>query len=324
MFRATCLLSSLACGLLLSAPAQAETVTLAEAIRGGLVEVVITGRSACTGDAVKVDVRRLVDRDLTIQVDTGVTFESQTGSAQNMLISQVRFEYRGGVYAACDSIHLSTNVKTTFICEAYCGNFARRTPKPTDGFNVRTTNDVAVKIFNRGKQVKADKKIIQAALWIKLENVSDAQLKKRFHCNEEELRAAHQLVDVSFTADVDIEPVQLGNLKNLMADLRQRAKAALEAGLSIGGQCEITEDDVELLSPVAGIPDFLGPAKLKKGTQLMVTGFDGDDVFVFGNINGLPRAGRVKLSAVRPHGEGPPGSREAAEAVLQTLDRVGD
>ena len=303
--------------------ADPSPVPLDVAVKTGLVEVEVKGRGACTGDAVRVEVRRKVDRAVQVVVEPGTVMESASGDAQNMVCSGVKYQKEGDAYRRVDVMVLNDDRPLSFLVEAFCRDFAKPTPGAGCAFRLGSKDQQALGVIDKGKAAGASLRAIQVAVWLQA-GVSEDDLRRRFKATDVEVKTANGLVEATVVAqrgDSDAEKAVDAKVqvlvKDLFAELRNRRK---EIDFVHGDTVVVTED---------GTPIRFGRrtiATARKGETFVVTfvGPDGVRVKVPSGKDkshrqlGVIALDRIKLAEGTPRGEGRPALRALGELVSET------
>lgn len=180
----------------LSLPARAqETVTLEQAVKNGTVKVEVAGLGGSTGDSLLLTLQRQGPRLLRISLAAGTVFKCANSGVQNMVAARIKGEQVSETaYRPADTIELGDDARHAYIVEAYCMDFHKDNPGQANVFALGTADPDSARILAAGLAAGADIKVIQAALWIARDHVSDGELKQRFPVNADEVSQAHALL----------------------------------------------------------------------------------------------------------------------------------
>ena len=180
----------------LSLPTRAqETVTLEQAVKNGTVKVEVAGLGGSTGDSLLLTLQRQEPRRIRISLAAGTVFKCANGAVQNMVASRIKGEQVSETaYRPAATIELSDDARHAYIVEAYCMDFHKDNPGPANAFSLGTADPDSARILAAGLSAGSDIKVIQAALWIARDHVSDGELKQRFPVSAEEMQQAHALL----------------------------------------------------------------------------------------------------------------------------------
>ena len=240
--------------LVVSCPsAVAQTIALDQAIKEVTVEVEITGVGGSTGDAIQLAVQRKVPETLRLTLTPGTLFKSKTGDVQNMLGTSIKGERLGETtYRPTTQIVLTDNDNHTYIIEAYCLDFHKGNPGPSDSFTLSPPDERATSIVEAGKKESASIQAIQAALWMDRENVSSAELKQRFPVGDGDIEVARRLVQ------------SVGKAEEAEKKPGQEPSTREEAQIKVGDTVIVSRDGTKLMLGSKVL------ARLPKGTKLEV------------------------------------------------------
>ena len=178
----------------LAASAQ-EPIPLDQAIKDGKVKAEISGTGGSTGDSILLKVQRQTPDTLVLTMAAGTVFKNVGGNAQNMAGAAIKGERVGDKkYRRSATIVLEDSARHTYIIEAYCLDFHKANPSTTDSFTIAPADAMAQRIIAAGKQSGGGIKVIQSALWIYRDKLTDRELKSRFPVTDEEVAAARALL----------------------------------------------------------------------------------------------------------------------------------
>jgi hypothetical protein len=303
-----------------AALAETEPVSLDVAVRTGLVDVeVIVGRGSCTGDAVRIDVRRKVNREVRVVVDSGTVVQSSKGDVQSMVCHGVKYEQVGSQYRRVDEMLLKDNNRHAFLLESYCRDFKKPTPKSDSLFRVDVMDAGASRVIVKGKAAGASLTAIQAAVWIQ-SGVSDEELRSGFNIDAAEVKVAHVIVDAAKAAppadsetqrDADARVSVL--VENLFQEMRQR----------LSQQPYVRGDTIEVVvgeAPIEGLLRTISTAKQGDKYQVLAVDRKGVRVAVNSDDRRQPQSGWISLANIKlaqgaPRGGGLPVIRKLGELV---------
>ncbi len=172
-----------------------DAVPLDQAIKDGKVGADITGIGGSTGDTILITVRRKVPEELRLTLTPGTVFKSVTGTVQNMAGASIKGERVGeSSYRPTTEIVLADNDKHSYVIEAYCLDFHKGNPGPSDRFSIAPPDGQALKILQAGKAKGASIQVIQAAVWMDRDGATATQLKQRFPVGDRDIEAARGLL----------------------------------------------------------------------------------------------------------------------------------
>ncbi len=172
-----------------------SVIPLEQAVRRGKVEVEIRGIGGSTGDAILLTVRRKVPEMLRLTLAPSTVFKSTSGTVQNMVGASIKGERVGeNSYRHTNEIVLTDNNKHSYVVEAYCLDFRKGNPGPSDRFSIAPPDGQALKILRAGKAKGASIQVIQAAVWMDRDGITPGQLKQRFPIGDGDIEAARGLL----------------------------------------------------------------------------------------------------------------------------------
>ena len=103
------------------------SVSLDEAMRQGLVDVEVKSLGGATGDKIRVDVRRKVDRKVEIEVTPGTVFRPSGGTVQNMAGGRLRGELlANNTYRPQSKIVLDDDRSRSYLLESFCLDYEKK------------------------------------------------------------------------------------------------------------------------------------------------------------------------------------------------------
>lgn len=198
------------------------SVSLVEAVQSGLVEVDVQGRGACSGDAVRVEVRRKVTRTVRLVVEPGTVMESSDGKVQGMVCHGVKYQLEGSQYRRVDAIVLNDDRTQTFVLEAFCRDFSKPMPKTNNSFQLGAVDRQATAVIVKGRSNGVATKAIQIAVWTQ-RGVSQEEIGRRFRATDSEYTAANKLLAAVNAA----EQGDVGTESRIVQSLRTAVKVDL-------------------------------------------------------------------------------------------------
>jgi hypothetical protein len=194
--------------------------SLSEAITNGYVEANITGRSVLSGGTVVgvsagssiiLEIHRLVDYTIEIEVIPKGTLLMASDGAQNMAIQNLQGYMIGpSSYVVQDKIILTNSIELNYLFTGYCVNFSL--PNPT-GLTTFFTNGMAnadiLAIYNVLNQLPTNAtgvSAIQTAIFVVTDNISQSELSTRFPSGVSEIENARTILEA---AGIDISTKRL-------------------------------------------------------------------------------------------------------------------
>jgi ankyrin repeat protein len=170
-------------------------IPLEQAVKDGKAEVWIAGIGGSTGDAILITVRRKVPDVLRLTLTPGTVFKSVSGTVQNMVGVSIKGERIGDTsYRPAAEIVLTDNDKHNYVVEAYCLDFHKPNPGPSDAFAITVLDEPAATILQAAKNRSASIAAIQSALWISREHLTAAELKRRFPATDVDISVARAVL----------------------------------------------------------------------------------------------------------------------------------
>ena len=162
----------------------AESVSIEESLRQGEITMEIAGLGGSTGDSILVVIQRqprAAGRTLRLTLSPGTVFASVSGKVQNMAGARIKGERMGGnAYHPVSEIVLSDDNKHSYIIEAYCLDFHKDNPGPSDRFTLSPPDALAQRLLSAGQKRNLSIQAVQAAVWMKRDGVSEDKIKERF------------------------------------------------------------------------------------------------------------------------------------------------
>ena len=266
---------------LLSPTASAQTLTLDEAVKAGKVEVTIMGMGGSTGDTIQMAVQRKVPETLRLALTPGTVFKSANGNVQNMIAASITGERVGEKsHRPTSTIVLTDNAKHTFIIAAYCMDFHKGNPGPSDSFTLASPDDRGMKIVQAGEKASASIQAIQAALWMDRENISATELRGRFPVDDKDIAVARGLLQ------------ELGKAEKVQKQPTEKPSSKKEAPIKVGDTVVVSEDGAKLTLGSKVL------AELSKGSKIKVVQLKDDWIGGHVTIDGKKQAGWIAASSV--------------------------
>ena len=172
-----------------------EQLPLQEAFAQGKISVKVEALGGSSGDVILLKVRRLQAEPLGITLALGTLFTNSQPSAQNMTGAQIRGRLLpGNRIESSTDIFLDTDQEQDVVIRAYCMDFKKNNPNRGSRFELGPPNSELTRILEMAVADSLDVPTIQAAVWIHNDAVKDEALKLKFPVTNEQLAAAHQLL----------------------------------------------------------------------------------------------------------------------------------
>jgi len=171
------------------------TMQLEEAHRRGLVSIEIVGSGGSSGDVISVVVQRRVKRVLRLTLGTGTVLRSISPKIQNMVVATIKGLSLGdNKYRPTKVMELSDDASHTYLVEAYCLDFLKENPGPSDTFVLSGVDPIALRVIKAASGPGRPPSVIQAALWLD-QGVSQEQIQERFPLAPTDWKAAQASID---------------------------------------------------------------------------------------------------------------------------------
>lgn len=303
------------------AAADPTPVPLDVAVKTGLVDVEVKGRGVCSGDAIRVEVRRKAAHPVHVIVSAGTVVESTSGKVQSMVCHGVKYQKAGDKYRRIEVMVLNDNAPQTFLLEAFCRDFGKPTPGADSSFHVGMMDRPATRVIVKGKEAGASLRAIQVAVWLQ-KGVGEEEVRRRFRATEAEIKAAGVLVEAATAteqgdaiAERKTQALVQVLVNDLFSPLRKRREAL---GYRHGDTVEVTAED----APIRAGDSTIGTAKKGDAFQVLAVTKDGVRVESKSDEGKPPRRGwialeHIKLAESTPRGEGRPLLRKLGELVSE-------
>ena len=176
-----------------------EPISINEALRKGKILIEIEDLGGSTGDCLVLYVKKNTKENMDIFIPVGTVFKSKTQNIQNMIAYKVKGimvdEKR---YLETEYITLSSDLTYKVLVEAYCLDFQKDNPNKESRFDISGINKSSKCIILYGKKNGANNNVIQSAIWMHRENITDDALKKRFPVNSNEITLARKILAISY------------------------------------------------------------------------------------------------------------------------------
>jgi len=252
--------------------ADTDAIPLHVAVEKGLVDVRITGRGVCSGDAVEVQVTRKQGAgNILVNVTPGTVIETGRANVQSMALQKVHYVRVGdGDFKESDAIRLTNDDPHVCVLVGFCRDFRKDTPKKHDKFEVaRISNDNATeterKILEQADKLDVSVKVTQAALWIHRDKVTDDDLKRSYKMTDDEIKISRKLLTAveNPRADIDVTIELKEFAKRIAEQIAERRKGKITIGDTV-----VAINDIE--APTAGLKNRTDKVKIAAGTEFKV------------------------------------------------------
>ena len=170
--------------------------SLGEAVNQGKVSMTIKGTGGSTGNVILITLKSLVSQTLHLTLTPGTVLPSVSGSGQDMVAAKIKGERINDImYPSSWVITLRDDQEHVYLVEAYWLNFHNSNPAHSDQFRWGHIDARAQSILEAWRNQHANMNVLQSALWIDREHLSDFALRRRLSVNEEELAQARALLN---------------------------------------------------------------------------------------------------------------------------------
>ena len=182
-------------------------MSLAEALKGGLVRFEIRGLGGSTGDAIEIMAQRQGSNTLWLALEAGTVFQNGSVSVQRMAGAGIKGERVGAnTYRPSTVMVLVDDRPKRFIVEAYCLDLDKDNPAEGSGFTLAPVDARVAHLLSAGRAASARPETIQCALWLMGGEVSEYNLKQRFPASDDDIDAARRLLQQMRSPDRAPEP----------------------------------------------------------------------------------------------------------------------
>jgi hypothetical protein len=182
-------------GVWWSATHNSSIPTLQDAIASGIITAEFRGTGGSSGDSVRVQMVKSPNSGLAPTAATlpaGSILVSDDENAQNMMVVGVRGIDQGdGRYQPESKIELTDSKPVTYLLAAYCTQFEKENPSFATRFTLKKPDPVLSCIAQQGPSLTVP--AMQAAVWMRTENITQARMSEKFSVTAQEW-AAGQIV----------------------------------------------------------------------------------------------------------------------------------
>lgn len=170
-------------------------IDLQTAVSNKWITASFTGTGASTGDAIMLEVKRMIMKPMKFTIISGTTLKSQNSNKQNMIIQKVKGKMTSDTsYIVSDVIDLSKEDKATYVLEAYCLDFEKENPDASTSFTIAGVDTMMQKILSKGRDSSSTPQVIQSAIWMYSDNVQPDQIMEKIPASPEDIEKARKLV----------------------------------------------------------------------------------------------------------------------------------
>jgi len=174
--------------------AAATTNDLAQAAKQGLVEVRISGLGASSGDSILADVANKTDKPVRLTIPAGTVLQPSSGGYQSMVVHRIKGRLADeGKYTPSDAIALAPRERQAFVISAYCLDLEGENPSRETTFDFAALNAKAKAVLDAAARERLSIAATQAAMWMKLGDVSPERIGGRIPISDADLSAASSL-----------------------------------------------------------------------------------------------------------------------------------
>ena len=176
---------------------QRSRIPLPVAVANGQARVSIRGTGGSSGDSIKVNIAKGPNAGsgpLEITVPPGTVLTNGNGAGQNMVVAGVTGRaVSESSYTPTSDITLQGSKAVTYLLSAFCMNFDKENPSPSDDFTVGEPDPVLACILKNSKNLSVPAR--QAAVWIYKDRVSFSHMNEKFSVSPEEYNQGQEVVN---------------------------------------------------------------------------------------------------------------------------------
>jgi lipoprotein NlpI len=175
------------------------TEGLYEAIRNSHVAIAsrgIRGTGGSSGPSILIDIAKGPNAPtgpIRVRVPRGTILRNGNGAGQNMVVESVLGLFLGDMngatsYRPSSDIVLNSTTPVTYVLAAYCTQFEKDNPSPSDQFTVEQPNSRLSSILGQTGSLSVS--AIQAAVWMETDHITFEHLTEKFQVSPAEWAAA--------------------------------------------------------------------------------------------------------------------------------------
>lgn len=176
---------------------QRARTPLPVAVAHGQARVTIRGTGGSSGDTIKVDIAKGPNAGpgpVDVSVPPGTVLTNGNGAGQNMVVAGLAGRATSEhSYTPTSYMVASGSKPVTYVLSAFCMNFDKDNPSPSDEFTVGDPDSVLACILKNSRQLTIPAR--QAAVWIYTDNVSFNHMNEKFSVSPQEYSQAQELVN---------------------------------------------------------------------------------------------------------------------------------
>lgn len=186
-----------------------EPIPLDQAVREGKIWVHVSSLGGSTGNAIDVNIKRMVNQQIQISVNPGTVFVAAGADVQRMVAASVQGVFVNGAWQTTHVIELNDNLQHDYLLESYCIDYEKPAPRFGDVFTLNVCNEQVKKVLDVAVTQRATPVDVQVAIWMFRERargveVNVGELKTRFPAATDQniVAARNLLVNVQAGAAV--------------------------------------------------------------------------------------------------------------------------
>jgi hypothetical protein len=174
-----------------------EPLSLADAAQQGFVEYTVLGTDASSGDSLRIEIRRTSNDDVTVNVEPGTVFTTESRESQSMVafgVSGAEIEPGTDQLERTDTIDLWDDLPHVYLLEAYCLDFELENPSPQDRFVPAAVDSRLATLLKEAKTAGLTMPATQAAIWMDHGHITKQEIQTKFDASDQELEDAWELL----------------------------------------------------------------------------------------------------------------------------------
>ena len=276
-----------------------EPIPLDQAVREGKIWVHVSSLGGSTGNAIDLNIKRMVNEEIQVIVAPGTVFVAAGADVQRMVAARVQGVFVNGAWQTTHAIVLNDNLQHDYLLESYCIDYDKPAPRFGDVFTLNVCNEQVKKVLDVAAAARATPVDVQVAIWMDRQRargveVNVGELKNRFPVVTDQniVAARNVLVNVHAGSAVPgggaVAQVQTGGVLNIPGVNVQVDTRPGGTGVHVGGY----GFNVNVNAP-APPPRAAGDA----APALQILSVHKSDTYVVGGRGLLKLAGTTRAAA---------------------------
>jgi len=164
-----------------------------DATRQNLITAKLSGMGRSYGNSILAEITNNTDQPLSLSLAAGTLLLPDNSQYPRMAARRFTGRLTGGQYVRTDEFSLAAHQTQTFVIAAYSLDFDKPDPAKETAFSPGVVDNRAKALLDAAAKANLSSAATQAAIWLKLGNITQDQITSRLTLSPAEVTAAEKL-----------------------------------------------------------------------------------------------------------------------------------